>query len=488
MYWLSGWAGTGKSTISRTIARKYSDRCELGATFFFSRGRGDARHARAFFTTLAYQLSERSPDLRKLIIQAVSKNSAIKTKPLDDQCNELILGPLSMLDYGESTKLSHLFVIDALDECDSEDDIRKILQLLGKAKSLQNVRLRIFLTSRPELSLREEINELSRHQPVHNFILHDISPQTVDMDISKFLEYALGLVAKRLSIGPDWPGTWEIETLTMKACGLFIWASTAYLFIGAVKRRRFARDRLDMLLNNSNIPISGGDEPNTPEKSLDAIYIAVLQQSIHHGCLQMEKDVIISLLKLVLGSLVVLFSQLSPYSLSKLLRIPANEIDETLEELHAIIKVPKIPKDPIRLHHPSFRDFLLTKERCEAFWVDEKLAHQQLASYCIEMMLSSLDRDDICGLRDPGSLAADIEREKVDDCLPPEVQYACLYWVQHLQKGEYRLEDNGKVHGFLKTHFLRWLEALSLIGKMREGVYAVIALESLALKAVSNLA
>src|SRR5947207_5533088 len=73
IYWLSGWAGTGKSTISRTIARKYSDRCELGATFFFSRGSGDAGHARAFFRTLAFQLAEKSPDFKKLIMHAISK-------------------------------------------------------------------------------------------------------------------------------------------------------------------------------------------------------------------------------------------------------------------------------------------------------------------------------------------------------------------------------------------------------------------------------
>lgn len=38
IFWLSRWAGTGKSTISRTIAREYFDKQRLGASFFFSRG------------------------------------------------------------------------------------------------------------------------------------------------------------------------------------------------------------------------------------------------------------------------------------------------------------------------------------------------------------------------------------------------------------------------------------------------------------------
>lgn len=39
IFWLNGLAGTRKSTIARTIARKYSEE-HLGASFFFSRGGG----------------------------------------------------------------------------------------------------------------------------------------------------------------------------------------------------------------------------------------------------------------------------------------------------------------------------------------------------------------------------------------------------------------------------------------------------------------
>jgi hypothetical protein len=46
-------AGTGKSTIARTVARKYNDRNRLGASFFFSRGGGEVSHAGKFFTSIA---------------------------------------------------------------------------------------------------------------------------------------------------------------------------------------------------------------------------------------------------------------------------------------------------------------------------------------------------------------------------------------------------------------------------------------------------
>jgi hypothetical protein len=53
IFWLSGMAGTGKSTIARTVARGYNDRNRLGASFFFSRGGGEVSHAGKFFTSIA---------------------------------------------------------------------------------------------------------------------------------------------------------------------------------------------------------------------------------------------------------------------------------------------------------------------------------------------------------------------------------------------------------------------------------------------------
>lgn len=53
IFWLNGMAGTGKSTIARTVARTFYDQDRLGPSFFFSRGGGDLAKADGFFTTLA---------------------------------------------------------------------------------------------------------------------------------------------------------------------------------------------------------------------------------------------------------------------------------------------------------------------------------------------------------------------------------------------------------------------------------------------------
>jgi hypothetical protein len=192
-----------------------------------------------------------------------------------------------------------------------------------------------------------------------------------------------------------------------------------------------------------------------------------------------EREETYRMLRQVLGNVVVLFSTLSAYSLSKLLCVPSEEINQTVEDLHSILDVPKDQTRPLRLHHPSFRDFLLDKERCKDpnFWVDKQQTHQALTNDCIKLMSTSLNQD-ICGLVAPGILVTDVKNSQLEQCLPLELQYACLYWIQHLQQGCTLLLDNGQVHQFLQEHLLHWLEALAWMGKVSEGIYAIASLES----------
>ena len=158
-----------------------------------------------------------------------------------------------------------------------------------------------------------------------------------------------------------------------------------------------------------------------------------------------------------------------------------------LKDLHAILNIPKDQIRPLCLHHPSFRDFLFDKDRCgnSNFWVDEKQAHRTLADNCIRLMSTSL-KQDICHLGAPGVFVADVGRGRVEQYITPEIQYASLYWVQHLQKSGIQLHDNDQVHQFLQVHLLHWLEALSLIGKLSDGVNMVTALEFMVVSGIAN--
>ncbi|KAN0089845.1 WD40-repeat-containing domain protein [Hyaloscypha variabilis] len=471
IFWLNGFAGTGKSTIARTVARKYDKERRLGASFFFVKGGGDVGGASKLFATIATQLARRVPNLRPHICDAVVKHKDICNQSLRDQWARLVLEPLSKLKTdGHEGQSFYVLVIDALDECSEENNLRIIPQLLAEARSLKNMRLRIFLTSRPEVPIRHGFLQIlgTEHQ---DFILHSISPPIIDQDIRIFLKHDLRLIAQERSLGPDWPSDEAIGLLVQRASGLFIWAATACRFIR--QGRRFAPKRLETIVSSS------GSSSTAPEKHLNQIYITVLKQSVSDEYTDEEKEDLCRMLREILGSIVLLFSPLSVQSLSILLSISDEDIFQSLGDLHSVLDIPKDDTQPLRIHHPSFRDFLLNQDRCTDpdFWVNEKESHETLMDHCIRLMSSSL-KQDICAVRKPGTLITEVKASRIQLSIPPELQYACLHWTQHLQRSDKRLYDNDQVHKFLQEHLLYWFEALAWMGKLSEGVL-ISSLESL---------
>ena len=475
IFWLSGMAGSGKSTIARTVSRAYCDQNLLGASFFFSRGGGDVDHAGKFFTSIAVQLASKSPALKRKICEAIAEQGDIAKKGLEDHWKHLILQPLSKL-LVDSVQSPLLLVVDALDECESDNDIRLIIQLLAEARNLENIQLRIFLTSRPEVSVRHGFHNIQESM-YHGLVLHSKPQPVIDHDISIFFEQHLGVIKWECSLPADWPGAQTIDALVRKADGLFIWASTACRFIKDGKM--FAPRRLVQILqrDTANVP---------PEEQLDKIYREILANSVKPEYNDEEKVEFCTALREILGTIVILFSPLSSISLAGLLDIPMDSIYQTLDDVHSILEVPKDQGQPLRLHHPSFRDFLLDKQKChnKSFWLDEQQAQKALVDCSIRIMSNKLKKD-ICVLRAPGTLVTKVKSHRIEQFIPAELQYACQYWIEHLQRSNIQPLDNGNVHRFLKMHLLHWLEALSLMRKISEGVLAISSLESIV--AVSGL-
>ena len=104
MFWLNGMAGTEKSTIARTVAQFFAEQRQLGASFFFKKGKGDRSTASRFFTTIATDLAAHVPGLIPSITKAIDADPAIFEKTLKDQFEKLILQPLLII----SLKLAFL--------------------------------------------------------------------------------------------------------------------------------------------------------------------------------------------------------------------------------------------------------------------------------------------------------------------------------------------------------------------------------------------
>ncbi|KAL2833280.1 hypothetical protein BDW59DRAFT_156780 [Aspergillus cavernicola] len=475
IFWLNGWAGTGKSTIAGTIARQYYDKQYLGASFFFSRGGGDIGHAGKFVTTIARQLASNILPLQQFVYEAVALYSAIGTQSLSDQWRHLILNPLSKMGSGSGSP-SYLLVIDALDECDDDKDIQVILSLLTEAQPAFNNILRVLITSRPNLPI--EVG-FSRIPPATHcaFILHHLPLEAVNHDIVSFLQHELKTIAQDQALEPAWPGAEAIERLATRASGLFIWCATACRFIQ--EGDFYAEERLNSLLK-------GSTSSTVPEEHLNEIYMSVLRAAILPTYTEQEKGKLYDHLRHVLGTIVILYSPLPLESMCKLIQVPKQRATKILVRLHAILDVSDNFTGPLRLHHPSFRDFLIDNQRCRDpdFFVDKHRVHHRLAESCVKLMSSTL-KQDICGVNAPGTLADDVDKTQKQQCLLSEIQYACLYWVQHLQDSNVLLKDGDAIHQFLIYHVLHWLETLSWMRRLSEGIRALLSLESLAL--VSSL-
>ncbi|KAL4911900.1 hypothetical protein BDW62DRAFT_206990 [Aspergillus aurantiobrunneus] len=460
IFWLTGWAGTGKSTIARTVAREVYDSQYWTASFFFSRGGGDVAHGKKFVSTIALQLTSNYAELRTLLQKAVYKDHGIAHRILTDQWRDLVAHPISQLDSSVA-RSPLVVVVDALDECENENDVSQILQLLTDPWVSDQIRFRVLITGRPELHIRDGLLRLPDNS-YREIVLHDMSEFTVDRDISIFLRHGLARQGIKDHL---------VDQLVAKSAGLFVWAATACRFI--VHGRKFAARRLDMLLQDS-------ENGTAPQLQLDRIYLTVLMQSLSAEYTDKEKEELCDLLRYILGSVAVLLDPLSTCSLSSLLGLPEDEVYLTLEGLHSIIDVPQDTARPLRLHHPSFRDFLLDKSRCgqPSFWVDEQEAHRMLFTRCIELIFSNLYQG-ICGVNMPGTSISQELKEKTEQRLLPEVQYACLYWPRHLIKARRSDKDHQLVQRFLETHFLHWIEALAWMRKISEAISSVTALEFL---------
>jgi WD40 repeat protein len=475
IFWLNGMAGTGKSTIARTVARTFADQKRLGASFFFSRGRGDLSHAGKFFTSLAVQLANTLPALKPYICRAIDGNPDIPQRGLAEQWKHLILQPLSNLDISIQLQI-FVFAVDALDECESEEDVQLILRLLAETRNLQTIQLRVLITSRPETPIRFGFTDIPKAAH-HDFVLHSISTCAIAHDISVFLYHEFGIIRKRHRLSQQWPGEHIIKLLVQRSDGLFIYAATICRFIQ--HRRYHPEHRLTLILKGE---IAG----QSPTGQLDRMYTQVLRDSVIGDCEDREKAHLSERFRKIVGPIVILFDSLTASSLAKLLHVADWTMKATLDSLRSVLDIPDGQNLPIRLLHPSFRDFLVHPQRCSdsQFRIDKERTHNGIFVKCLEIMSNHLRRD-ICNLRLPGAFATKVWRCKVKTYLPSHVQYACRYWVghlhqvSHLQQDQVGLTDGGGVHIFLQKHFLHWLEALIQMGNMSDGVIMVNTLESL---------
>ncbi|KAK6499548.1 hypothetical protein TWF506_004177 [Arthrobotrys conoides] len=501
IFWMSGMAGTGKSTISRTVARSLQARHQLGASFFFRRGEADRSTGRLFFTTIACQLANQLTDLGSSIVKAVEDDPGISSKNFAEQFDKLIFRPLAALkSVSDNSRETLVLLIDALDECQRTADIPIIIRLLALLPEIQGIKVRVFLTSRPELPIRPAFKKLPGGT-YDDLILHEVPK--IEEDISTFLRYELTNIAtdSDQDLQSGWPGEDILNKLVEMAAPLFIYAATLCRFIG--DENWDPEERIEVLVRYYEAQNLGYTKsrmgPNTDKTTwqrsqLDTTYLPILEQLKVGDTAEREKVAVE--FKDIVGTIINLASPLSVPSLARLIFVEESTIDSRLRQLHSVLDIPKDRCAAVRTFHLSFRDFLVNPELegKSEFWVDAKEAHRKIASKCIDLMSGrgkhsspgprgGLNkgglRENICRLKSPATPKSGIDKNIIEQSLPPELQYACRYWAYHLKESGDCIDDSSQTHTFLRKHLLHWLEAASLLDNMANVVDTIDTLTSI---------
>ncbi|KAL4735577.1 hypothetical protein BDV11DRAFT_211866 [Aspergillus similis] len=356
IFWLNSMAGTGKSTITQTVAQIFSKNQQLGATFFFKKGEADCGDAKYLIPTITKQLSLNSSNSSTTII-----------------------------------------VIDALDEC-KERDIPVILNLL------------------PQLHK----SKVDDHQDLD---LYKLPNPVIKHNIYIFLKERFSMIRKSRGMTDNWPGKDTLDALVKRAVLLFIFAATACRFI---EKGRHPEKRFKQLL---------GAQAATSGSQMDKIYQPVLNQLLtdnnqeSHELLQEFWDIVVKLL-------------------TRLLHLPKQTISKILDLLHLVLNISCDSEAPVRILHLSFQEYLLTTK--SKFYVNKQEIHRKIGLHCLCIIKDCLKRN-ICGLSSYAIEKDNINSQTVNQHLLPDLQYSCR-------------------PPFLKTNFLYWLEALSLMGVLSEAI------------------
>jgi len=464
VFWLSGTAGKGKSAIAHTIANWFDERSGPGACFCFNRTREAERRHERIFTTMARDLADREPIMRRTLARAVLDDDELRhTKDVTRQWEKLILGPVHA---SQAIDAPVLMVIDALDEsgdvCSREQILRMLAGNLNPFSSERTklpTNLRILVTSRPLDDIRNVLDAASHVRHVSIDDTSHVSTESAEHDIQLYI--CTKLEGSRSAFNDG-----HFKELAQKSDGLFEWARLACEHIrgqnrvGVSPMKRFK----DL--------VAGASERGT--LLLDKMYRDILAE------IMPKDDEAIAAFRSVMGQIIASFEPLSISALNAMrLHFPSGygiyRVEEVIGPMGSLVAGTADSQTPVRPLHASFYDFLTDESRSNKFYVDTSLVKGGLAFASMGVMEHGLCFN-ICSLESsylPNYAILDLS-ERVKKFIPPQLSYSCRFWAMHVRSTSFDSSLAKEVDAFFdEERLLFWLEALSLMENLGSSVGAL---------------
>jgi hypothetical protein len=501
IFWLTGLAGTGKSTIAKSFCEWLASRHQLLLTFFASRQDAKRRDPLNIVHTFAYELSRTTDQavVHRQILTAVKSPPEITARELDEQVDRLVSQPLAL---ALATDPFPFFVLDALDECDKIDGVEGGSLIPRLVSQLSDYPVKILVTSRQENSLLQMFQELRPH----SIRLQDTEDSAVEADVARYFEDKFAhLRPRRPELPEKWPLPRDVEILVKRTGHLFVFASAVMKFIS--HPRYSPQTRLQQLLDRHAAPSS-------PFSDLDVVYAQILATAVGaDGSSRVIDEDLCIRMRVLLGTIVHIRQPMPLESLALLLGVPIDVVDMDVKALSALLLMPTVD-DPnttqpdgnptrrsahgrvhhkgkafrarlrvydgtaapapsaavVQIFHPSFPEFLGDQARAGCYLDARFLAipekcHEHLAICCMKLMNLRLKLDS-CDVRD--LLVRDLLRSDfgTSSNMSAALRYVCAEWTFHLTRigtcpSSILLDE---VEQFIRSHLLRqWTIALCML-------------------------
>ncbi|KIM21414.1 hypothetical protein M408DRAFT_29602 [Serendipita vermifera MAFF 305830] len=390
-------AGSGKSTVAKHMANKWSWEKRLLARFFFSRDTATTMSTDLFCSTIADAFVAHDRKF-EAPIKAFKERPDIGLLSFEEVFNGLVISPL------EELNREAILIIDALDECDNEHGSRDELLNTLRGQQFPIPRLRILATGRPEFDIRK----WARISGVEyaTFIQLEGGQKDVEVYIKHRLQ-DLPYIQDRL------------YDVIKDADGVFIWARIA----------------CDLILKTANV--NRLLEELRTEVTLDFLYRVALEHSIPKD--KPSRHAFTVVLQMILAAR-------EPLSMAELERLsPEPGIVEGIVTRLGALLLYKDREDPIRLLHATFREFLTSRAKAGVFFIQPEHGNQTLALGCLSFISNYSSKDDST-LR-----SLDVTSQRI-------YVYSSKSWVYHCMASYRKLALNGPILEFAYNRLENWAD------------------------------
>jgi len=462
--WITGMAGTGKTTITKTVCERASADPDivLGGSFFCSRtGVAAQRDIRCVIPTLVQLMARQSIAFSQAVAKEIANDRDIQHKHVTVQVKQLLYTPLTAI---KDSHTSIVFIIDALDECgdaisavneESHQAVSEMLEaLVTSAPSGVRLPVKFLVTSRPETHIRETpVSDADFSQILR---LHAVNKEEVNADIDRYITATLDTkLSGRPGIRAHFPES-VVDDLVRLCDGLFIVAATAIKHTFGAGASG-AEGRFKKLLNDSRDGLNASAA--TP---LDRMYKIILEDASAEDITELSG---------LLSLLASLFSARMTLSITALADIMGQEaciVRASMSRLHAVIDVPDDDILPgLRTVHASFGDYLFGRAPGH-IRIPQILGHSTLAQGCLKVMRDGLHFNVSHSI---SSYEPNLSTRPTSISL--SLEYACLHWTHHIVGSN--LHDNSAsssislctiIGQIFRPRFLFWLEVLSVLHRI----------------------